>query len=246
MSSLWVEYVCRYRTGPLSSPRSKVKPGYLLEPSTLSDFWTSTKPCTYPSKSLIQTSFGEPAAPSSPTCLSLWTGGRHTEGNEHTQSTQRSCSYLRLWLPSPESTSKAELGAVWVGPSRHGNFPETWSEPSNVSFPRVYPDNKGAGWQKTHTAVGRIQLGHVRSRVTAASFGRIPSGLLQILVWWVVPAGGASQELWSLCHPDVWWHTHPFKTTTKMVLLGGSINGKNSNGLKKWLGKVMERKFLPD
>lgn len=41
----------------------------------------------------------------------------------------------------------------------------------------------------------RIQLGHVRSRVTAASFGRISFGLLQILVWWAVPAGGASLEL---------------------------------------------------
>lgn len=46
----------------------------------------------------------------------LVTGGRHAEGNEHTQSTQRSCSYLRLWLALPESTPKAELGAVWVGP----------------------------------------------------------------------------------------------------------------------------------
>lgn len=64
-----------------------------------------------------------------------------------------------------------------------------------------------------------IQLGHVRGSVTAVSFGRISGGRLQILVCCSMSIGGLSLELWSLCYPDIWGHTHSFKTTTRFCFL---------------------------
>lgn len=66
-----------------------------------------------------------------------------------------------------------------------------------------------------------IQLGHVKGRMIAIRFRRISSGFLHILVCCSVR--GPSLELWGLSYPDVWGHTHPFKTTKKLAGLGDCI-----------------------